>query len=438
MKISSYKKYGAALLLVCSCLLLACKNDRSNTEQWETISSQFINDYKKLNIPLLQLSFVANMEQIKSIDSVLQQERVFKDLAINLKKIEKNKLSESELLDYELLHYECELNLERITLEKKWLATAKGSIANNRIFDLKNGKQWYAYFIKKWVDKETNPDELYQLGIREIKKVKAKIKAIQLNSGMDSLSFNNHSNGPSFYYTSVTEVQHAFEETQKDVAEKLADLFPFLDSIPELKIAQGTNKKLAKVPGFYKENTVYYNFFGTSYSKRQVGWLYMHEGMPGHHYQQTIQNFVKRSEIQQAFNYRGVSEGWAAYIEELGEELGAYQNSYDELGKWEWDIIRSVRVALDVALNHYGWSDEKALAFWQQHIKGKDDIAIREINRMKRWPAQVITYKYGSDKIIQWKAACSKKSDFNPKEFHKNILKNGSLPYAVLKRQVGL
>jgi uncharacterized protein (DUF885 family) len=95
-----------------------------------------------------------------------------------------------------------------------------------------------------------------------------------------------------------------------------------------------------------------------------------------------------------------------------------------------------VRVALDVGLNYYDWSDEKAITFWQQYIQGKDDIAKREIARMKRWPCQVITYKYGANKLLNWKARLEKVEGFTLKNFHEKVLQFGPLPYSILEKQL--
>lgn len=138
------------------------------------------------------------------------------------------------------------------------------------------------------------------------------------------------------------------------------------------------------------------------------------------------------------FWYPGYGEGWAAYAEEYGKELGLYQTPYEELGRWEWDIVRSVRVALDVAINYCGWNDNQALAFWKKNIRNQDDIAMREINRMKRWPVQVITYKYGASQFLLWKKKMQLKegASFNISNFHNELLKRGALPFMVLKKYV--
>ena len=227
---------------------------------------------------------------------------------------------------------------------------------------------------------------------------------------------------------------------KKEVDKKITNLFPALSSIPDVSIKEFKEEPLIQTPGFYRsdENTLYFKYFDQPYSKRQIGWLYTHEGVPGHHYQIKYAEKLPLSEIQKLVGSSCYKEGWAAYIEEIGNEIGAYENIYDEYGKWEWDLIRSVRVVLDVGLNYHGWSDEKALKFWQQHIKEQDDVAYREIKRMKKWPAQVITYKYGIDKLLNWKKHFEKKSDFSLMEFHKKVLQYGDIPFFVLERHLGI
>jgi uncharacterized protein (DUF885 family) len=194
---------------------------------------------------------------------------------------------------------------------------------------------------------------------------------------MDSAQFYRHLNDSSFFITDEFQVQQAFEHTKGIISKNLNNLF-FVHSIPDVSIKEGTDTELAQTPGYYSNNTFYFNYFDKSYNKRQISWLFIHEAIPGHHYESAVSGEVNLSAVQRLFNYPGFSEGWSAYAEELGKELGVYQTVYDELGKWEWDLVRSVRVPLDVGLNYYGWTDEKALAFWKQYIAGQDDIAMRE------------------------------------------------------------
>jgi len=431
------------LLILPSYKFSICQNanedlsiQKTNSSAWLSLRNSFEEDYQKLDIPDLQLSYVGNLNNIKTKVSIVRQEQYFQDVQKSLSKINIDELSSKDKLDYELIQYETSLNLERIALEKKWIELNVANISDQGLSTIPMGKEWYAYFLKKWVDKEAMPDQMFEFGLKEIERVKSSMKALQVKSGMDSLAFQKHINEADFFYNDVDLVQKAFEKKKATVAPKVAALFPFMDKIPEVKIDKGTNKDFAQVPAFYRRDTFYYNYFDTPYNKRQIGWIYVHEAVPGHHYQLNLDQELPRSSIAKLFRYYGYTEGYAAYIEEIGYEIGAYENIYDELGKWEWDIIRSVRVALDVGLNYYGWSDEEALLFWQQHIQGQDDIAHREIARMKRWPAQVITYKYGANKILKWRSEYEKNDDFSPKEFHKLILQNGSLPFAVLEKEL--
>ena len=430
------------LLIIVFSIIISCGSDPSANQQsdWKSIRSTFEEDFKKLKLSPFELGYVQNIEHIQNKDSLLIQEKYFQSIQKSLKKIALKSLLKDEKLDYAIIQYETALNLERIGLEKKWTELDIDSVSKNGLSTVPYGKEWYTYFLKRWVDIDVSPDEMFNFGLKEIERVESSMKIVQEKSGLDSLAFQNHIEHPSFYYNNVEDVQKAFETTKQRVDKNLENYFPFLERIPDVTIARGTNKKLAQTPGFYKfkENTFYYNYFDIPFNKRQISWIYIHEAMPGHHYQLSLEKGLPRSNIKKMFSYRGFGEGYASYVEEIGYEINAYQNIYDELGKWEWDIIRSVRVSLDVGLNYYNWSDERAMLFWQQHISGKDDIAQREIARMKRWPAQVITYKYGADKILKWKEIFKSKEDFNLKEFHKTILKNGSLPFSILEKRLDL
>lgn len=410
------------------------------SSDWLTLTTKFEKTFKALNIPELQIAYVDNLHAIKDEEAITGQEQFFLSIKKELAQINIERLSKKEQLDYKIIKYETSLNLHRIELEKRWIGLEVESISDMGLSTIPMGKEWYAYYLKKWVDQEVSPDQLYNFGLKEIERVKSNIKTLQEKSGMDSLAFLNHINEETFFYKDVEEVQKAFENIHEKVLNKVDSLFPFMNEIPPITIDRGSNEALAQVPAFYNfvEQTFYYNYFDKPFNKRQIGWIYIHEAIPGHHYQLNLDSSLPRSSIAKMFRHPGYIEGYAAYIEELGNEIGAYNNIYDELGKWEWDIIRSVRVAIDVGLNYYAWSDEQAIQFWQKHITGQDDIAKREIARMKRWPAQVITYKYGADKILQWKAMAKQKSTFNLKVFHKSILEKGSLPFSILKSEINL
>lgn len=398
--------------------------------------SQFVEGYKGLKLNDLSLSYVDNLKGIKTAGEIDKQAMFFTHIKQELQKFDPKQLSTSQSTDYQLISYERGINLERLSLERQWVKS-QGVINDNGLNKQINGKLWYAYFLKKWVCDDVTPDQIFQFGVKEVARVKGHIEKVRRETGMGENEFYKHLNDRSFFITDPKEVQAAFTNVKAVVDSHLDSLFtPRV--IPDVIIKKGENANLAQTPGYYDNNTFYYNLFDKPYNKRQVDWLFIHEAIPGHHYQISINDKVAKSAVQQLFYYLGFSEGWGAYAEELGKQLGVYKTPYDELGKWEWDIVRSVRVPLDVGINYYGWTDEQALAYWKKNIRNQDDIAMREIARVKRWPAQVVTYKYGAAQIMEWKTALQKRqgTKFNIRDFHDRVLMHGSLPLFMVKQNV--
>jgi uncharacterized protein (DUF885 family) len=408
----------------------------TSNQQFDNFCTHFLDGFKALDLSELELSYAQNLKHIQSKEGLQKQESFFEDMAKQLRYYTGQELNKEQEEDFEILTYETNLNLERIALEKKYMNRAPSVIPENNLHSIPYGPQWYAYFLKRWTGAYVNPDAIYLNGMEEIDRVKRHIDSIRTKTGMNDSAFYAYLNDSSFFISNEAQVQQAFEQTERRVLQNMPLLFN-VQQFPAISIKKGSSEALAQTPGYYTDNTFYYNLFNGPYNKRQVGWLFLHEGIPGHHYQSSIEQ-QNSSQVKRLFSYPGFSEGWAAYIEELGKELGAYPTIYDELGKWEWDLVRSVRVPLDVGINYYGWSDEKALAFWKEHIPNQDAIAMREINRIKKWPAQVVTYKYFAMQIMQWKRTLMEQqgSRFDIKDFHDRILMNGSLPFAMVKANV--
>jgi uncharacterized protein (DUF885 family) len=400
-------------------------------------SENFVTVYDSLHLPDLELSYVSGLQHIRSADSVQKQLAFFTSVKSQLSTYKESDLPDSQKTDYELIRYETDLNLERIKLEQQWLTNPPSQISTGGIFTVPNGKTWYAYLLKRWVGDHVTPDQIYEFGLSEVKRVQGHIDAVIRETGLSKDAFYQHLNDSSFFISDPLEVQRSFEHVKSVIYSNLYKLFR--DTIvPPLNIQRGENKQLAQTPGYYNDNTFYYNLFDEPYNKRNIGWLFIHEAVPGHHYQSSIAAGTTVSAVQQRFFYYGFLEGWAAYTEELGKPLGAYKTPYDEMGKWQWDIVRSVRVPLDVGLNYYGWTDQQALDFWKKNIRGQDKIAMREIARIRRWPAQVVTYKYGALQILHWEEELRKKQgqNFNIIDFHDRILNHGVLPLFMIKENV--
>lgn len=418
--------------IVILCLMTSLVYAQSNKDSFKSIIDNFEKEYSQLNIPPLEISYANNLRNIRPAEELLTQKQFFTKYQSLINRLPVHDLSEQEQITCAVLAYEIDLNLERIQLEKKWLSAAK-PVNGTRVYDEHLGKAWYTYFLKKWIDKDLTPDAAYQFGLKEIEKVKSAMAAIQTQMGMDAPAFKRELENKKYFISSKEEVVEKYNSLKSKVRTTAKPYFPDVDKVPPVKIEAGTNEDLAIVPAFYYENTFYFNFFDEAYDRRDMGWIFLHEAIPGHHYQHHL-NEQLNTPVRNLFTYMSYMEGWGAYIEQFGNELGVYESPMDAYAQLQWDLIRSIRVALDVALNYYGWSDEKALAFWNQHLPDKEDVAQREIKRMKRWPAQVITYKYGKYILDELKG--NKNTPAELKAFHKQVLEFGAIPLSVLQNHI--
>lgn len=389
----------------------------------------FIQEYENLNIPPIRIDFLETLADIPEQEQLAKQERFFKRVWKESKNFKQTNLTEKQELSLAIIKYEAELNLYRIQLSKEWRGKLPDEVAS--IFQIEQGKDWYQYLLKRWVDLEVNPDSLFAFGKREVALVKNKMEEIRVELGFSAEEFKEHLNDSSFFMNEVSLIQKRFELVQQGMQRKYAHLFPFADEMKAAKIAQGTDSNLAHVPAYYNAGTFYFNYFDLPFNKRQIEWIYAHEAFPGHHYQGFVNGKVNRSALLDLFWHPGFAEGWGAYV----ENLDIYSTPMDEYGKYEWDLIRSVRVVLDVGINYYGWSDKQAFTYWKTHIKEQDQVAWREISRMKRWPAQVITYKYGAHELLRLLAKAKESENFQWIDFHQKVLGNGDVPISILREK---
>src|SRR5689334_2988460 len=306
------------MLAVCIFILCSSVTPIKNIS-FDDFKNSFIEVYRSLNIPSLQLGFVENFQNVGSLADIQQQTIFFQQTKTTIATYKNQQLPKEEDNDLDLMEYETNLNLERLTLEKDWIRKRPGVIPINNFRKIPDYNAWYIYYLKRWLGADVNPDELYLNGLVEIDRVKKQIDDIRKQTGINSSTFYHHLNDDSFFLTSQTQVQQAFEQTKSVIQKNIPNLFS-VTNIPDVKIERGFNKALAKTPGYYSNNTFYYNYWDSPYNKRQIDWLFIHEAIPGHHYQACISNQLKFSPLQQLFSFPGFSEGWAAYAEDLGKE----------------------------------------------------------------------------------------------------------------------
>jgi uncharacterized protein (DUF885 family) len=423
--------------LVLACILVAFSVGAQ--ESFTAFKKQFINGYTKLNIPDMEYDYHDYFKSIPDADALSRQEVFFAEQEQKLKTIKANK---QQKLDYDHIAYEINFNRERTRLEKQWVNDGR-KIPEGGLHQLNNYKDWYKYFIKKFTGTNMKPEEVYALGKIEVSKVQNEIKKIRLALGYaDSIAFYMHLQADSFYITDKTKLIKGFEEIDSTVRKHLNSFVENNDLSPVYAM-EWPGAGQYTPPGIYlnRNSNAYgkdvfqFNFYGNKYNRRAMEWLYMHEAIPGHHLQSV---YRKEDELQSLFLYPGNFEGWACYVEYYGKDVGLFSDPYSYLGKWEWDLVRSARVVLDVGIHYYGWTHEQAINYWKTTIPGQDDIAEREITRVTNWCSQTLSYKIGAHYLMQMREQWLKTYPLESiKEFHLQYLRAGIRPPEVIKMNMG-
>ena len=167
--------------------------------------------------------------------------------------------------------------------------------------------------------------------------------------------------------------------------------------------------------------------------------LFLHEAIPGHHFQLSLQQENKNlPEFLHPESMGVFVEGWALYAESLGKELGVYTDPYQYFGMLSMEMHRAIRLVVDTGLHAKGWSREKAIQYSLDNEAESEESIIAEVERYMATPGQALSYKLGQLKIREMRTKAEKAlgAKFNIREFHSQILNSGSLPLVLLEEKL--
>ena len=316
---------------------------------------------------------------------------------------------------------------------------------------LPNGIKWYDYMIRHYTTLSLSPEEIHDIGLSEVKRIRSEMEAIKNQVGFNgdlSQFFKFLRTESRFYYNSPDELLAGYRDICKRADPELIKLFRKLPRQPY---------GIVPIPSYIEKSvtTAYYQpgsneagragfFFANTYDlKSRPKWemeaLALHEAVPGHHLQLAIADEIDGlPEFRKYGRYTGYVEGWGLYSESLGEEMGFYVDPYSKFGQLTYEIWRAIRLVVDTGLHAKGWSRKQAIDFFKANAgKAEHDIVV-EIDRYIVWPGQALAYKLGELKIKQLRARASSKlkDDFDIRLFHDEILWNGALPLSILENRI--
>ena len=329
-------------------------------------------------------------------------------------------------------------------LREEYLSQSRDTIAWS---DLPGGHDWYDYLVRNQTTTELAPDEIFQLGMDEIARIKIEMERLRDKSGLHGTleEFSRHlSKTASRPFASRDSLIKGYQAIRQTVTPHLAQLFGRLPTAPfevrtieEFRERSAPSQYWSASPDGSRPGIFYVNASGIEKTPRRASEsLFLHEAVPGHHFQISLQQEQKDLPRFQRFGgYTAFVEGWALYAESLGGELGLYKELDQNFSRLSSELFRAVRLVVDVGLHRKGWSREQAMKFMMDTTMTGEGGAALEIDRYIANPAQALAYKIGQLKISRIRAKAEKAfgSRFDIRAFHDELLKDGSLPLSLLE-----
>lgn len=318
-----------------------------------------------------------------------------------------------------------------------------------------NGKDFYNYRLKVFTTTGLTADEIHEIGLKEVARIKGEMMAIKEKVGFKgdlNAFFNFVNTDKQFFFPNTDEGRQGYlDESTKyldDLTKKLPDYFGIL---PKAKLQVKRVEAFREqdgAPQHYSAGTPDGSRAGTYYvhlsdmnamPKSTMEGVAYHEGNPGHHMQISIaQELESVPKFRTQAGFSVYSEGWGLYSEALAKEMGGYQNPYYDFGRLVNEIWRAIRLVVDTGIHAKGWTEADAIKYFTENSSISQGAIKAEVQRYMVMPGQATSYKIGMLKIQELrKMAETELGDkFDIKGFHDIILGGGALPLELLERKV--
>ncbi|WP_425494548.1 DUF885 domain-containing protein [Lysobacter auxotrophicus] len=305
------------------------------------------------------------------------------------------------------------------------------------------GKDFYRQQIREYTTLDLSPEEIHQIGLKEVARIQAEMDAIIQQVGFkgsfaDFLKFLR--TDKQFYANTPQELLDRAAWISKRVD---GEIGKFIGTLPRGRFT------IVPVPpdiapfwtsGRGGAGTYWVNTYDLpSRPLYNLPALTLHESAPGHALQGSL---AKEQGELPAFRREtyisAYGEGWGLYSEKLGEEMGIYQTPYEDFGRLTYEMWRACRLVIDTGVHHKGWTRDQAIAYLRDRTALSEHEVTTEVDRYISWPAQALSYKLGEITIVRLREEAEKAlgPKFDVKAFHDALLSEGSVPLPVLEQQV--
>lgn len=315
-----------------------------------------------------------------------------------------------------------------------------------------SGKQIYQYYVRSFTTTDLSPEKIYQTGLSEVARIHAEMERIKTQTGFTgtlSEYFAWLKTNPQLMpFKTPEEVLDAYRAIYQKVLPHIPALFGHQPQTPmEVRRVEAYREAASGGPFYIKGNIaekraailyvpvpdatkVNVTFYGMEAT-------FIHEGIPGHHFQIALQQENKEiPAFRRQPSFSAYFEGWALYVESLGEKMGCYTDAYQQMGALNNEIHRAIRLVLDVAIHTGKMTREEAIDYMMANESISKEIATAEVERYMAMPGQALSYKIGeiSIKALRDKLSAQLGARFNLRDFHDALLAYGDMPLQVLEK----
>jgi uncharacterized protein (DUF885 family) len=318
------------------------------------------------------------------------------------------------------------------------------------IWALPDGDAYYRFLVKQSTTTDLTPEQIHQLGLDQVKQDEDQLLAIAHKLGFADIKAlqNAATHNPKLFPTSKEQLLDAYRGYLDRMRPKLPQLFGRLPKAPLVVMPVPAYSEKDEAAAYYdhgapdgsRPGMVFVNTYQfETRSLADVEDRAYHEGLPGHHLQISIaQELTGVPEFRKYLEYTAYTEGWGLYAEQLGKDVGFYQDPYSDYGRLEGDIWRAVRLVVDTGVHSKHWTRQQMVDYFHDHSAVEETGVQAEVDRYIAWPAQALGYKVGQLKFLELRAKAQQAlgDKFNLSAFHDQVLDSGALPLDTLEQRV--
>ncbi|HEX6802805.1 MAG TPA: DUF885 domain-containing protein [Terriglobales bacterium] len=318
------------------------------------------------------------------------------------------------------------------------------------VWALPGGDALYRYDIRQLTTTTMDPEQIHELGLKEVERIEGEQLAIAKKLGFSDLKTFRASlkNDPKVFAKSPEQIVDKYRGYIDQMRPELPKLFGLLPKAPlEVREMQAFRAKEAAAadyqpgtpdgsrPGIVWINTSDYQHRSLLSAESTA----YHEGIPGHHMQISIaQTLPGLPPFRQHAFVSAYEEGWALYAERLGKDIGFYRDPYSDYGRLSDEMLRAIRLVVDTGVHYKHWTRQQMVDFFHEHSSDDEPDIQAEVDRYIAWPAQALGYKLGQLEILKLRqrAQAELGGKYDIRKFHDEVLDGGALPLDVLDQRV--